>query len=362
MPKSKPGRVYYYRMRTPEKRFEKNVRVAAWVAAAVAVLLGIAFAVATFLPSGEGARPAAAPTAGTRDDARPTAEAAMRDCAGCPAMLRIPAGSFAMGARPEEAPGGAAPAAASASAVPLHGVTLKAPFALQATEVTRGEFEAFVKATGHQADGCTVFDGRAWVFDRGRSWRDPGFFQDAAHPVVCVSAADARAYTAWLSGKAGVPYRLPSESEWEYAARAGAAGAFVWGNDATAACAHANVADAALMSAYKGRPTSLVFACDDGHAHTAPVGERAANRFGLADMFGNVREIVADCWHPSHAGAPRDGAARSAAQCQAAVSRGGGWYDPPDALRASRRLRTVIDERRSDQGFRVARGLEDGRR
>ncbi len=371
-PKTKPGRAYYYRMRTPEKRLETNVKLAA--AMAVVVVLGLLVAFGSALILGPGKEPEQAsiiaPPPGEQqaeatptDKAKPAAFAPagadrLRDCAACPPLVIVPAGSYVMGAGIDEAGAGEVPASIIASESPAHGVTFQHRFALQQTEVTRRQFAAFVKETGYQANGCKVFDGTSWVLNRGRSWRDPGFYQDDDHPAVCVSPMDAKAYVKWLSDKAGTQFRLPSESEWEYAARAGNTGAYIWGSDQTAACVHANVADAALMSQFKGRDLALFFACDGRYAFTAPAGKHRANAFGLDDMLGNVREITADCWPADYRGAATDGSARIDGDCGAAASRGGGWFDPPANMRTARRLKTEATERRSDQGFRVARDID----
>lgn len=357
-PTTKSGRPYYYRMRTTEKRLETNVKLAAAMAVVVVAGLAIAFGSALFLGRSDGPAQTSLIAQAPAETMAEPAAGTLRDCANCPTLAIIPAGSFVMGARVDEGAAQDVPAPIVASESPAHGVTLRTRFALQQTEVTRRQFAAFVKETGYQATGCKVFDGTSWVINRARSWRDPGFFQDDDHPVVCVSALDARAYIKWLSDKAGVPFRLPSESEWEYAARAGDAGAYAWGNDGTAACTHANVADAALMSEFKGRDTSLFFACDGRDAFTAQVGRHKPNAFGLGDMLGNVREITADCWSADYRGAPTDGSARTGDDCGAAASRGGGWFDPPANMRTARRLKTEAAERRSDQGFRIARDMD----
>lgn len=372
--KTENGRTYYYRMRTPEKRLETNVKLAAAMAVVVVVGLIIAFGSALVLGPEEESQPAsmaAPPPVEAQTDTAPaenpgpaaaiseaTGADRLRDCANCPPLLIVPAGSFVMGTRIDEAGADETPASIIASESPSHGVTFQNRFALQQTEVTRRQFAAFVKETGYQANGCKVFNGTSWVINRGKSWRDPGFYQDDDHPVVCVSALDARAYIKWLSDKAGVQFRLPSESEWEYAARAGDIGAYVWGSDQTAACVHANAADAALLGQFKGRDISLFFACDGRYAFTAPVGKHKPNAFGLGDMLGNVREITADCWNADYRDAPTDGSARITGDCRAAASRGGGWFDPPANMRTARRLKTEATERRSDQGFRIARQID----
>ncbi|MEN3973614.1 formylglycine-generating enzyme family protein [Emcibacter sp. SYSU 3D8] len=331
----------------------------------VAGLIIAYWSVAIFGPGSEpeqAAILAAPPSSEPADNPPPLADlddgvSLVRDCAGCPPMVIVPGGSFIMGSRLDQTSAGNAALPVMESEMPAHGVTIPSRFALQRTEVTRGQFALFVQATGYQVVGCTIFDGTSWVLDRARNWRDPGFFQDDDHPVVCVSLQDARAYTEWLSAKAGVRYRLPTESEWEYAARAGNTGAYLWGGDQTAACAYANAADASLLGQFKGRALDLFFACDEGHVFTAPVGKLRANTFALHDMMGNAREITADCWNATYSGAPGDGSARDTGDCGAVASRGGGWFDPPPNMHTARRLKMPSSERRSDQGFRVARDV-----
>ncbi len=373
-PPGKTGRTYYYRMRTPEKQLEIRAKLAVAMAAAVVVGLIVAFGLAnvsgparepeqasTIAPPAAEETPDAVPAGGARpavEKPQPASTDRLRDCADCPPLIVVPPGSFVMGARGDEAGAGEVPTSIIASESPGHGVTFQHRFALQQTEVTRHQFAAFVKDSGYQAIGCKVFDGTSLVLDRSKDWRDPGFFQDDDHPVVCVSPMDAKAYIKWLSEKAGVQFRLPSEAEWEYAARAGGSDALPWGSDPTAACVHANAADASLISQFKGRDLSLFFACDGHYAFTAPAGKHKPNAFGLNDMLGNAREITADCWNPDYRGAPGDGAARMDGDCGAGASRGGGWFDPPPNMRTARRLKTEATERRSDQGFRIARDID----
>jgi formylglycine-generating enzyme required for sulfatase activity len=143
-----------------------------------------------------------------------------RDCVECPGMVVIPPGSFTMGVPQTEFDRYGFPPWASAS---LHQVRIARPFALSEFLVTRKQYEAFAAETGYQGSGCAALplDGTGWKFDSALSWRDPGFAQGNNHPVVCVSWDDAIAYASWLNTKIGRNYRLPSEAEWEYAARAG---------------------------------------------------------------------------------------------------------------------------------------------
>jgi formylglycine-generating enzyme required for sulfatase activity len=171
--------------------------------------------------------------------------------------------------------------------------------------------------------------------------------------VVCVSWDDAQAYASWLSKQTGKPYRLPSEAEWEYAARGGTTGSRYWADSsAAAACKFASVADNAFKSVARGMQS---FPCADGYTYTAPVGRYSPNAYGLHDMLGNVWEWVEDCWNQGYAGAPNTAAPRSTGTCEVRVFRGGAWNSKPASVRAAYRDRDTRDERHENLGFRVVR-------
>ncbi len=279
----------------------------------------------------------------------PTPGQVFRDCAECPELVAIPAGRFTMGSP-------AAEAGRLSGEGPQRTVTFAQPFALGRTAVTLGEFRAFVAATGHAVPpGCdTLGRGGGRRTDPARTWTNPGFDQTDRHPVVCVSWDDAQAYLRWLSGRTGQTYRLPTEAEWEYAARAGTAGARYWGDDPVLACRHANTADLMFLQAYKGRPG---VACRDGHVRTAPVGSYPPNPFGLHDMLGNVWEWTEDCATRDYQGAPGDGSAVTLADCRNRTGRGGAWNVPAEGVRAALRGYAAAGSRADETGFRVARGL-----
>ncbi|HEX5385459.1 MAG TPA: formylglycine-generating enzyme family protein [Gemmatimonadales bacterium] len=290
------------------------------------------------------------------------------DCAGagwCPRMVRIPAGSFTMGAAPGESPD------PFFREGPQHRVSVRG-FALGKLDVTHGEWAAFVAAT-HRATprGCAwtgrVPDGQV---DSAGSWRDPGFAQDDRHPVVCVTWDDAQDYVRWLSARTGHRYRLPSEAEWEYAARAGSTTRYPWGD--TASHAHANYgADSGFRPLAAGR---------DRWLHTSPAGAFPPNAFGLYDMNGNVLQYVQDCFAPSYAGLPTDGSAyetdttleltgelavlNGERACSLRAARGGDWNDPPAEIRSAFRNfgpppgQSLHDYRSTGVAFRVARDLD----
>ena len=224
-------------------------------------------------------------------------------------------------------------------------------------EVTRDEYAAFVAATGRgSGDRCWAMnDDDRWEWRNDASWRSPGYSQAGDHPVVCVNWEDAQAYVAWLSEETGEEYRLPSESEWEYAARAGTTTRWHWGNDPDDGCAYANGADGTAKRRFDGW---TVADCTDGVVWTSLVGAYRANAFGLHDMLGNVWEWVEDCWHDDYDGAPRDGSAWTrGGDCSRRGLRGGSWGNRPRDLRSAIRNWTGAENRYDDSGFRVARTL-----
>ncbi len=271
-----------------------------------------------------------------------------RDCADCPAMLVVPAGEFVMGS-PEGENG------RFEEEGPTHAVRVAA-FAVSETPITRHQYEMFVRATGRDhAPSCNAMsDAGEWTETRGLTWRSPGFEQADDHPVVCVSWDDAQAYAQWLAARTGRRYRLLSESEFEYAARAATTTAFPWGAEVGEACAHANGFDLAAKRLHPDWPS---FACDDGYAHTAPVEAFPANAFNLRGLTGNVYQWVQDCFHDGYVGAPEDGAAWDGEPCEARVIRGGSWLNGARGLRAAMRDRDPQSSRYTNIGLRVARSL-----
>jgi formylglycine-generating enzyme required for sulfatase activity len=282
------------------------------------------------------------------------------DCAHCPEMIVVPPGTFLMGSS-------AADTDRDIQSVPLiekifaknrikteypqHAVKIVRSFALAKYPVTRDEFDAFIRATNYRPQGgCTLFipSNHHYANRDDAAWDRPGFDQMGREPVVCVSWQDANAYISWLNnGKvngadAGLegPYRLPSEAEWEYAARAGTQTARWWGN-----AIGANNADCDGC----GSPWDK--------SKTAPVDRFASNPFGLADMLGNVWQLTQDCWHESYVDASADGDAWIEGECNARVMRGGSWTNEGWILRSSNRTRTPADFHGNYIGFRVAKTL-----
>jgi len=288
-----------------------------------------------------------------------------QDCRDCPRMVAIPAGTFTMGS-PADEPG------RGKYEGPRADVEVER-FAIGETEVTVAQYIQFAKETGRPAAPCYSHGDLSqlvndYVNDDARaSWDSPGFEQTLSHPVVCVSWSEANEYATWLARKTGKPYRLPSEAEWEYAARAGTTTAYYWGPSADRECEHMNGVDLSALRTFpalnavtdkmkrQGAPGVRIIDCDDGSAATAAVGTYKPNAFGLKDMSGNVWELVAGCWTEA---LPPDGWPQaSAAPCDR-MTRGGSWDDWPRELRSARRGRLGADSlRRTDTGFRVSRAL-----
>ncbi len=215
-----------------------------------------------------------------------------------------------------------------------------APFALGRYEISNGEWQACV-ASG----GCEALPGAD----------DPA---RAHYPVTHVNWNRAVSYTQWLTHRTGKPYRLPSEAEWEYAARAGTPWQYTWGNLELEACAHANTLDRAGLAAHPQWTWNVD--CNDGFAESAPVGSFTANAWGLYDMLGNVWEWVADCWHSDYTGAPTDGRPWIAdGDCSKRVNRGGGWGNNPRSMRVSARDADPADASSDALGFRIALSLAE---
>jgi formylglycine-generating enzyme required for sulfatase activity len=258
-----------------------------------------------------------------------------RDCKDCPEMVVIPAGSFTMGSAPDEA-------GRFDSEGPQHRVRMPS-FALGKYDVTVREFAAFVQATGSNPGKCE------WPFGTDTSWETQAYYGQT-NPVVCVNWYDARAYVDWLNhqvrgGIGGVgPYHLPSEAEWEYAARAGTTTARFWGNEIGVGHANCNGCGSKW-----------------DNNEIAAVGSFAPNPFGLNEMLGNVWQWTADCWNESYVGAPSDGSPWTSGDCSKHVLRGGSLNSLPKFLRSASRHRDDAFNRMSDYAsiasFRVERSL-----
>jgi len=238
-------------------------------------------------------------------------DAVIRDCAECPEMVAVPAGSFSMGAPRTEA-------GSEDDERPVREVTISAPFAVGVYEVTFAQWDACVADGGC---GARRPDDAGW----GRGSR----------PVIDIDWNDAQAYVAWLSRKTGKQYRLLSEEEWEYVARAGAATAF-----------HTGTAISTDQANYDGRRPYAAGQRGAYRGRTIAVGSLEQNEFGLYDVHGNVAEWVADCYDEGAGGA-----------CQKRLIRGGSWANGADSVRSAYRGWCSPTLRNDRNGLRVARAL-----
>ncbi len=288
---------------------------------------------------------------------------AFRDCVDCPEMIVIPAGEFMMGSESAEL-------GRSDREGPQRLVRVR-KFAAGKFELTRGQWEAFAWSTNRGITAGCFWTGRSGAeVDPIGSWRDVAFNQDDTHPVVCVTWQDAQDYVRWLSQRTRHSYRLMTEAEWEYAARAGSSTPYAWG--ATASHEYANYgADECCSGAASGR---------DRWINTAPVGAFQSNAFGIHDMHGNVLEWVQDCFANSYAGLSIDGSAYETAvtlqltgrfarlngtsSCSYRMLRGGDWANPPAFIRSAYRNfgpgpGALLENYRSGGvGIRIARTVE----
>ena len=282
-----------------------------------------------------------------------------RDCSnGCPEMVVVPQGRFTMGAPVGEEPENHLPDPYRGHSVPQHLVAIRHKFAIGKFDVTRDEYAQFVAETHRpDPDSCRIVTASAeFVPTKGTNWHSPGFPQTGRDPVVCVGWDDAQAYVAWLSAKTGHVYRLPTEAEWEYAARAGTITARYFSNNPAEFCRHTNLGDLDYSEQHPG-DSGVNRACRDGYAFTSPVGSFPPNQYGLYDMLGNVLDWTEDCWNANYSGAPTDGSAWLTGDCSRRVARGGSWDMDLRAARSAMRRALPTSFRTTTFGFRVARTL-----
>ncbi|MFN5616767.1 MAG: formylglycine-generating enzyme family protein [Brevundimonas sp.] len=257
-------------------------------------------------------------------------------------MVVLPKGRFTMGSPESEHRG-------DGDEGPQRTVQIGYRSAVGRYEVSVDEFSAFAEETGWSPDGLCLrwFSGQVRAMP-GTSWLSPGFEQSGDHPVTCVSWHDAQAYVDWLNDRTGLTnradrYRLLSEAEWEYAARAGTDTDYSFGDD------DSHLDDHGWYSRDRFRP----------YGSTHPVGRKLPNAFGLHDMHGNVWELVEDCYSGSYEDAPADGSARTSDDCPDRVARGGAWDSHSDSLRSAQRSYGRPNTRLNSQGLRVARTLPE---
>ncbi len=260
-------------------------------------------------------------------------------------FIYIPKGTFMMGSQWHEAGRDTDEA--------LHAVTLTQGFYLGQSEVTVSQFRKFVVATGYKTEaeidgGAYFWTGSDWKKMPGFDWKNPGFNQAENHPVTCVSYNDVQEYIQWLSRREEKHYRLPTEAEWEYAARSGGRTDRLW-KDPTNACKYANIADRTATEKFPGW---ITYYCRDEYVFTAPVKTYQANQYGLYDMVGNVWEWCRDRYgnYPERHQYNPQGLSSGANQ----VIRGGSWLSGPIDGRLANRLWGSRHLRNYFLGFRLA--------
>ena len=269
------------------------------------------------------------------------------DCRDCPAVVAIPGGEYLFGSPPDER-------GRDVDEVAPTPIQIRA-FEMTRYEITRTAFEAFVTSSNRtMSNGCEArIAGPVIGIDESASWRHPFNIgsapeQTSRDPVVCVDWQDANAYARWLSVKTSRRWRLPTEAEWEYAARAGAQSRFFWGDDRDRACEFGNGDDLTA-------PVMAPARCRDGYVMTAPVGAFKANAWGLYDTSGNVWEWTLDCDDGMATPPPSNGSARTSGQCANRTIRGGSFDYGPNFLRSASRHRLPQDTRNASVGFRLVR-------
>lgn len=224
---------------------------------------------------------------------------------------------------------------------PVRTVAIKEPFAIGVFETTRDEYDRYRAARGMPAAVSKALEPEDAIARESTG----------GLPMTRLAWEDGRDYARWLSEETGYRYRLPSEAEWEYVARAGSTGEYYFGIDPKDLCAHANIADKAYASEFK---KADVADCTDGRVRWASVGSFSPNSFGVYDILGNVEEWVADCWRDNYRNAPSDQRARTG-DCATHVLRGGAWDSSPREVTVS--YRTLSNRGSSTRGVRVVREL-----
>ncbi len=288
--------------------------------------------------------------------------ATFRDCKDCPEMVVVPAGQARLGSTAADRARFQIMKVFADREVVQIDVKIARPFAVSKFEITRGMYASYVAEAGVQTEpGCYGFDVKTgtWPLIAALSWRDPGFPQGDDEPVVCMNYPDAKAFVAWLAKKTGQPYRLLSETEWEYAARGGANTTYPWGDSIEAICEKANIYDTPTAAALGDKEGMADKVCARPFRKTfvEPVGSYAPNGFGLYDMVGNVWEMVEGCASDTYEGVPTDGRPLEKAGCTRRMPRGGGWNSRAWTARLAIRGQGDAAYRGVALGIRVARDL-----
>jgi formylglycine-generating enzyme required for sulfatase activity len=256
-----------------------------------------------------------------------------------PLMRIVPNGRFNMGSSDADQE-------RASNEVPMHEVVIERPFAIAVFPVTCREFAPFASATREKMSGALEWNGYDMEHLEDARWDNPGFPQSDRHPVTCVSFDDALRYVEWLTLAIGKKYRLPSEAEWEFVARAGTTGSYWWGSEAANGPAHYNRSE--------GSRGGEAF---QSHLGTTSVSVTSANPWGICDILGNVWEWCDDTWHANYVGAPADGSPWVDERTDRRIVRGGSWSGDAAVLRCAQRRWVNRDHRMTNVGFRVALSL-----
>lgn len=262
-----------------------------------------------------------------------------------PSMIHIEKGSYNMGSYYGDK-----------DEKPPHKIVIDYDFEISKYEVTVQSFKSFIRATGYKTDAeknnsCYTWINDIWVYKTGVTWKNPNYLQEDTHPVVCVSWEDSKQYIEWLNKQTNKNYRLPTEAEWEYIAKAGTSTKWSFGNNKKHLKFHANIADS--LSTYTWKES-----WNDGYKYTAPVGSYMANQLGVHDMYGNVWEWCEDWYAENYQNTPRNGSTNNKNHNKKKVFRGASWINFPSSTRSANRFYDTPTSRYNVIGFRVARTLK----
>jgi len=262
-----------------------------------------------------------------------------------PAMARITSGSYIMGSYYGDK-----------DETPPHKVIIDYDFEIAKYEITVEDFKRFIKSTGYVTDAekhnsCYTWIDDKWIYTTGVSWKNPNYPQKDTHPAVCISWNDSAQYIKWLNEQTNKNYRLPTEAEWEYVAKAGTYSKWSFGNDKKNLKFYANMADKLSPYTWKEK-------WNDGYKFTAPVGSYKPNQLNVYDMYGNVWEWCEDWYSKNYRNTPTNGSTNNINNSDKKVFRGASWINFPTSTRSANRFADVPSSRYNVIGFRIARTLK----
>ena len=275
-----------------------------------------------------------------------------QDCDKCPIMISLPLGEYEMGDLSNSG---------RENEQPVRNMKIEKPISISKFPITLGDFRLFVRETGYKTEaelarGCwNLKEDKVPGWVRQDYWDNTRMDQDDDHPVVCVSVNDALAYTEWLTNKTNAHYRLPTEAEWEFAARAGTTSKYYFGDSSEGICNMMNWGDDNITRMWDGGEDLMV--CDDNYLFTSPVGSFPPNSFGLYDMYGNVWEWVIDCYQENLSGALSNQSVDKNHTCPKHPLRGASFAASLKGTTATYRISGKSSTRTGDYGFRIVRDM-----